>query len=125
MTETAQSTEETTAEAMISGPKPRKKLIGIVRSDKQDKTVVVEIQRFVRHRKYKKYVKTRTRYQAHDPENYYMDGDRVEITETRPLSKHKRFVVTKLVAASAERKLRALEQGRSLEAVEAAEGEAH
>ncbi|MEM1030191.1 MAG: 30S ribosomal protein S17 [Myxococcota bacterium] len=94
--------------------RPRKKLIGVVRSAKQDKTVVVEIVRFFMHKKYKKYVKTRTRYQAHDPENYYMDGDRVEITETRPLSKHKRFVVSKLVAGSAERRLQELEARQSL-----------
>lgn len=109
MTEAAQATTEAQAKG-----KPRKKLIGVVRSDKQDKTVVVEIVRFFRHKKYLKYVKTRTRYQAHDPENYYMDGDRVEITETRPLSKHKRFVVTKLVAGSAERRLRALEERQSM-----------
>ncbi len=108
MTEAAEATTEATK------AKPRKKLIGVVRSAKQDKTVVVEIVRFYRQKKYKKYVKSRTRYQAHDPENYYMDGDRVEITETRPLSKHKRFVVTKLVAGSAERRLRALEERKSM-----------
>lgn len=81
----------------------RRKLIGTVRSAKMDKTVVVEVVRYFKHGKYKKYVKTRERYKAHDATNEYRAGDRVEIQESRPLSKQKRWVVTKLVAASAER----------------------
>lgn len=83
----------------------RRKLIGTVRSAKMDKTVVVEVVRYFKHGKYKKYVKTRERYKAHDETNEYRAGDRVEIQEARPLSKQKRWVVTKLVAASAERLL--------------------
>ncbi|MEM9691784.1 MAG: 30S ribosomal protein S17 [Myxococcota bacterium] len=83
----------------------RRKLTGTVRSSKMDKTVIVEVVRYYRHRKYAKYVKTRERYAAHDEENYYRAGDRVEIQESRPLSKSKRWVVIRLVAASAERQL--------------------
>jgi len=86
----------------------RRKLVGRVYSDKMDKTVVVEVDRFVRHRKYKKYMKTRERYKAHDPENYYREGDEVEIQESRPLSRGKRWKVIRLVRGSAERILEEL-----------------
>lgn len=76
----------------------RRKLVGIVRSDKMDKTVVVEVVRRYVHGKYHKYVKTRERYKAHDETNEYGIGDRVEIRENRPLSKSKRWVVTRLIA---------------------------
>lgn len=77
----------------------RRKLIGIVRSSKMDKTVVVEVVRRYVHGKYHKYVKTRERYKAHDETNQYNRGDRVEIRENAPLSKQKRWVVTRLIAA--------------------------
>lgn len=77
----------------------RRRLVGIVRSDKMDKTVVVEVVRRYVHGKYHKYVKTRERYKAHDETNEYHKGDRVEIRENRPLSKEKRWVVTRLIAA--------------------------
>ncbi len=71
----------------------RKRLVGIVKSDKPDKTVVVEITRLVLHPRYKKYVKKRTRLYAHDEKNECKVGDRVRIEETRPLSKLKRWRV--------------------------------
>ncbi|MCA9621005.1 MAG: 30S ribosomal protein S17 [Myxococcales bacterium] len=77
----------------------KRKLVGLVKSNKMDKTVVVEVTRRFVHKKYKKYVRTRLRYKAHDENNQYNRGDRVEITESRPLSKDKRWVVTRLVAA--------------------------
>ena len=101
----AETREEAAPEATEKARGFRRKLIGIVRSAKMDKTVVVEVVRYDKHAKYKKYVKTRERYKAHDPTNEYRNGDRVEIQESRPLSKQKRWVVTKLVAASAERVL--------------------
>jgi small subunit ribosomal protein S17 len=61
------------------------------------KTVIVEVVRYKMNKMYKKYVKVRTRYQAHDETNQFHVGDRVEITEHRPLSKHKRWMVTTLV----------------------------
>jgi small subunit ribosomal protein S17 len=63
-----------------------------------DKTVVVEAIRYSRDRMYKKYVKRRTKYKAHDERNEYKTGDRVEIQENAPLSREKRFLVVRLVA---------------------------
>jgi small subunit ribosomal protein S17 len=71
----------------------RKQRDGIVVSDKMDKTVVVEVTRLVRHAKYRKYLKRRARYKAHDQKNQCRIGDRVRIVETRPLSHDKRWAV--------------------------------
>jgi small subunit ribosomal protein S17 len=82
-----------------SGPR---KLIGRVMSNKMDKTVVVEVVRFKVHGMYKKYVRVKKRYKAHDEKNEYRVGDRVEIMEHRPLSRHKRFKVVRLIARAVE-----------------------
>ena len=66
---------------------------GVVVRDKMDKTVVVEVDRLVKHHLYKKYVRRRKRYKAHDEENRCSLGDRVVIAETRPLSRDKRWRV--------------------------------
>lgn len=71
----------------------RKKLTGKVVSDKMDKTVVVNVQRYVAHKKYGKYYKIDKRYKAHDENNEYKVGDTVTIEECRPLSKDKNFTV--------------------------------
>jgi small subunit ribosomal protein S17 len=76
----------------------RRKMIGTVTSDKMSKTVVVEVNRYSLDPVYKKYVKRRTKYKAHDETNQYKVGDRVEIQEHRPLSREKRFAVVRLVA---------------------------
>mgnify|MGYP001612881674 FL=1 len=68
-------------------------LSGVVVSDKMDKTVVVSVSRFVKHPKYGKFYKINKKYKAHDEENKYKTGDKVEITETKPISKDKRFKV--------------------------------
>ena len=70
-----------------------KKLTGTVVSDKMDKTVVVNVNRYVAHKKYGKYFKIDKRYKAHDENNEYKTGDVVIIEESRPLSKDKHFVV--------------------------------
>jgi small subunit ribosomal protein S17 len=75
----------------------RRRLIGRVRSDKMDKTVVVEVVRFKRDPMYKKYVRVRKRYHAHDEKNEYKTGDRVEIVEHRPISRQKRWAVARLL----------------------------
>jgi small subunit ribosomal protein S17 len=75
----------------------RRRLIGRVASDKMDKTVVVEVLRFKRDPMYKKYVRVRRRYKAHDAKNEYRVGDRVEIEEHRPISRHKRWWVSRLI----------------------------
>ena len=75
----------------------RRKLLGTVVSDKMDKTVVVLVERLVKHRLYKKYVKRRAKFAAHDEQNTCKIGDKVLITESRPLSKMKRWRVSKIV----------------------------
>lgn len=80
----------------------RRKMVGVVTSDKMDKTVVVEVVRRSLDPVYKKYVRARERYKAHDEENQFKVGDRVEITENRPISREKRWMVTRLVARRVE-----------------------
>ncbi len=75
----------------------RKLLVGKVVSDKMDKTVVVAVERLVRHPLYKKVVKKTTKFKAHDEKNECQIGDKVEIMETRPLSKEKRWRVVKIL----------------------------
>jgi small subunit ribosomal protein S17 len=75
----------------------KRTLVGRVKSDKMNKTVVVEVVRSKMDPVYKKYVRVTKRYQAHDEENVYRTGDRVEIIEHRPLSKMKRWKVINLV----------------------------
>lgn len=90
------------APAESGNPVYRRKLIGRVRSDKMDKTVIVEVVRFKREGIYKKYVRVRKRYKAHDEKNEFKTGDRVEIVESRPLSREKRWAVARLVDRPAE-----------------------
>ncbi len=75
----------------------RRQLTGTVVSDKMDKTIVVTVERLVKHPLYKKYIKRRNKFSAHDKENACRIGDKVLITESRPLSKTKRWRVTKIV----------------------------
>ena len=75
----------------------RKIKVGTVISDRMDKTVVVRVERLVAHPVYKKYVKRRANYKAHDEKNEYHIGDKGEIIETRPLSKDKRWRVSRLI----------------------------
>jgi small subunit ribosomal protein S17 len=80
----------------------RRKLVGRVTSNKMNKTVVVEVVRSSLDPVYKKYVRSRDRYKAHDEVNQYKVGDRVEIQEHRPISRDKRWLVTRLVSRSVE-----------------------
>ena len=75
----------------------RKTRTGIVVSDKMDKTVVVAIEDNVRHPLYKKIVKRTIKLKAHDENNECRVGDRVEVMETRPLSKDKRWRLTQII----------------------------
>jgi len=72
-------------------------VVGTVVSDKMDKTVVVRIERLVKHKFYHKYVRRRTKFAAHDEENSCRIGDKVMITESRPLSRTKRWRISKIV----------------------------
>lgn len=67
----------------------RRKIVGMVVGNKMHKTIVVEVERLIKHTKYGKYIKRSTVYKAHDENNQAGIGDRVEIIETRPLSKTK------------------------------------
>jgi small subunit ribosomal protein S17 len=71
----------------------RKTREGVVVSAKMRKTVVVVVSRLVRHAKYRKYLKERVRYKAHDEQSRCRVGDRVRIIESRPLSHDKRWAV--------------------------------
>ena len=73
--------------------KSNKILKGVVVSDKMDKTVVVLVSRFIEHKKYKKRIKINKKYKAHDEKNSKKVGDKVEIEETKPMSKDKHFKV--------------------------------
>ena len=75
----------------------KRTLTGFVRSDKMDKTVVVEVTSLKRDPVYGKYLKDHMRYKAHDEKNEYKTGDKVEIREHRPLSRDKRWIVSKLI----------------------------
>ncbi len=77
----------------------KRTLIGEVVSNKRDKTVTVLVQRRVKHSLYGKYVVRSKKYHAHDDANAYNQGDRVEIQETRPFSKTKSWVVSRLIGA--------------------------
>lgn len=79
----------------------RKTQIGIVVSDKMDKTVVVKVDRLVKHPVYSKYIKRAAKYKAHDDTNSCKTGDRVLIVETRPMSKDKRWKVRDIIEKSA------------------------
>ncbi len=72
---------------------PKRIFVGKVVSDKRDKTVTVEVTRIMMHPKYKKYIKRRKKFHAHDEDNSCKVGDIVKIIESRPISKTKRWVV--------------------------------
>ena len=75
----------------------RKERVGIVVSDKMDKTVVVAVQDNVKHPLYKKIMKRTITFKAHDEENACRIGDKVQVMETRPLSKDKHWRVVKVI----------------------------
>ena len=81
---------------------PKRVLQGTVVSNKNDKTVVVRVERSFAHPLLLKTVRTSKRYQAHDENNRCQVGERVQIQESRPISKTKRWVVVEPGAASAE-----------------------
>ena len=75
----------------------RKTQVGVVVSDKMDKTVVVKVSHLVKHPLYNKYIKRSVKYKAHDKDNSCKLGDRVLIVEARPLSKDKRWKVRQII----------------------------
>ncbi len=98
---------ETTSGTML---KKRQSMIGVVVSDKMDKTRVVLVTRYEQHPKYKKYVKHHKRYKVHDAKNEFRFGDRGRIEGCAPLSRHKQFIaVEKLGVQDVEQYLKARE----------------
>lgn len=88
--------KETKEEAVKRGN--RKERVGVVVSDCQEKTIIVEVERRTAHPLYKKVVKTSKRYTADDQKNEAKLGDKVTIVETRPLSKTKRWRLTGIIS---------------------------
>jgi len=83
------------------GSNRRATRIGVVTSDRMDKSVVVRVDRIVKHARYKRYVRRSAKFMAHDEANRCNVGDTVEIIESRPLSNRKRWAVCRVVRAAA------------------------
>jgi small subunit ribosomal protein S17 len=79
----------------------RKRLTGVVTSDKMDKTIVVEVTIKKRHQLYEKVLRQRKKYKVHDERNEAGIGDRVEIIESKPHSRHKRFALVSVLERAA------------------------
>jgi small subunit ribosomal protein S17 len=95
--ETAPASEaEVSATASARPERRRQEKVGLVTSDKMQKTVVVRVERQVRHTKYKRYIRRRKKFMAHDELGAHI-GDIVRIVETRPLSARKRWRVVEIV----------------------------
>ena len=75
----------------------KRQMTGTVVSNKADKTVTVLVERLVKHQMYHKYIRRRTKFAAHDNSNDCQVGDKVLITESRPISKSKRWRVSKII----------------------------
>ena len=93
------SASETAAPVSVSSTRRgnRVQKVGIVSSDKMQKTVVVRVDRLVLHRRYRRYVRRTTKFHAHDEKNECSIGDTVKIMESRPLSKTKRWRLVEVV----------------------------
>ncbi|MBA3027801.1 MAG: 30S ribosomal protein S17 [Proteobacteria bacterium] len=76
----------------------RKELFGTIVSDRMDKTVVVLVERLVKHPLYHKYIRRRSKFSAHDEANSCKIGDKVRITESRPLSRTKKWRVSEILS---------------------------
>ena len=88
----------TASAEQVGRPKSAKRvLVGVVVGDKMNKTRVVMVERRLAHPKYGKYMTRRAKYKVHDEKNEYRVGDRVEIIESRPLSREKRWRVERLI----------------------------
>jgi small subunit ribosomal protein S17 len=97
----AGATGAATARA-VKETRPRREVVGVVVSDKMQKTIVVQIDRQVRHPLYKKYVTRSRNFKAHDEKNDAKIGDVVELVETRPLSRDKRWALRKVLRRAAQ-----------------------
>jgi len=99
MTENTPKTEVADAADSRGTPKSR---IGVVTSNKMTKTVVVVVERRMKHGQYGKYLTVKKKYKAHDETNACNIGDKVRISETRPMSKEKRWRVSEIIEKATE-----------------------
>jgi small subunit ribosomal protein S17 len=104
---------------------PKRVSTGVVTSSKMNKTLVVEIRRMVMDKKYKKYVRSRSKCYVHDENNEAGVGDKVEIIESRPLSRLKRWALVRIVEKSTAVDVAALKEVRRHQKEEHKEVEAH
>ncbi len=88
---------------MSEEQKAKRAIVGRVVSDKMDKTVSVDIERLIKHPVYGKYIRRTTKVLAHDAQNECKEGDRVAISECRPISKSKSWSVVNIVERAADR----------------------
>ena len=95
----AQAGDATGAEAGRRGRRAEK--VGVVASDKMEKTVVVRVDRLIKHPKYRRYVRRTSKFMAHDEQGATV-GDKVRIVETRPLSARKRWRVVEIIQKAAK-----------------------
>lgn len=93
------STQMSTQMTNVEKKALQRTLVGRVISNKMDKTVTVLVERKVKHAVYGKYVVRSTKFHAHDESNRANEGDMVEISETRPISKTKAWAVTRVIEA--------------------------
>jgi small subunit ribosomal protein S17 len=98
---TTKAPAQTATETTIETPKSRKVVSGVVVSDKMQKTIVVEVNSRIKHPLYKKYYVRSKRYKAHDEQNKAKIGDLVEIRETKPISKQKRWALKQILRHTA------------------------
>ncbi len=75
----------------------KKELVGIVVSDKMEKTIVVKVERLTKHPLYGKTIKRHSKFKVHDPDNKAKMGDKVKIVQMRPLSKEKRWRLVEII----------------------------
>lgn len=101
MADETNTTEAAKPAAPDSGRRKRRSVVGIVASDKMNKTRRVEVPRLTKHPKYGKFIRRRTIYYVHDEKNESVAGDRVEIMMTRPLSKLKRWRLVRVISHDA------------------------
>ena len=90
------------SESTQTARKPRKLQTGTVTSNKADKTITIAVERLVRHPMYEKFIRRRTKLHAHDENNEAGIGDVVEIMQTRPMSKLKRWRLVRIVRKSVQ-----------------------
>jgi small subunit ribosomal protein S17 len=95
----AENTTNTQPQAERGRPKTR---IGVVLSNKMTKTVVVQVERRMKHGQYGKFMTEKKKYKAHDEKQECKPGDKVRIAETRPMSKEKRWRVAEVIAKATE-----------------------